>query len=91
MGSFQQELIAGVVATVIGGLILAMLTGSGRGSRLLRFVLVVGALVAVGAFVLAQMRGGQRWRRSDVPAVTQLTACLGQARTPGQRLSPLRL
>jgi uncharacterized membrane protein YebE (DUF533 family) len=78
MGSFQQELIAGVLATVIGGLILAMLTGSGRGSKLVRFVLVVGGLVALGAFVLSQMRGGSRWRRGDVPAVTQLTVSLAQ-------------
>jgi hypothetical protein len=64
---FQQELIAGILATVIGGLILAMLTGSGRGSRFLRFVLIMGVLVAIGALVLAQMRGsGRRWR-GDVP------------------------
>jgi hypothetical protein len=91
MGSFQQELIAGVLATVIGGLILAVLTGSGRGSRLVRLVLIVGGLVALGALVLAQMRGGQRWRRGDAPAVTQLTASLAQAPAPGTRLSPRRL
>ena len=87
MGSFQQELIAGVLATVIGGLILAVLTGSGRGSRLVRLVLVVGGLVAVGAFILAQMRGGQRWRRGDAPAITQLTASLAQECVPGRRSS----
>jgi hypothetical protein len=90
MGSFQQELVAGVLATVIGGLILAVLTGSGRGSRLVRFVLVVGGLVALGAFVLAQMRGGQRWRRGDVPAITQLTASLAHVSAPGSHFSRRR-
>ena len=73
---FQQELIAGILATVIGGLILALLTGSGRASRFLRFVLIAGVLVAVGALVLAQMRGsGRRWR-GDVPVMTHLAAFL---------------
>ncbi len=90
MGSFQQELIAGVLATVIGGLILAVLTGTGRGSRIFRFVLVVGGLVAVGAFLLAQMRGGQRWRRGEVPAITEIAVSQAQDRLPGPRSSPRR-
>lgn len=73
---FQQELIAGILATVIGGLILALLTGSGRASRFLRFVLIAGVLVAVGALVLAQMRGSARRWRGDVPVMTHLTASL---------------
>jgi hypothetical protein len=79
MGHFQQELVAGVLATVIGGLILAMLTGSGGASRFFRFVLIVGALVAVGAFFLAQQRGTSRWRRGDVPAVAQVAAATAHA------------
>jgi uncharacterized membrane protein YebE (DUF533 family) len=90
MGNFPQELIAGVLATVIGGLILAVLTGSGRGSKLIRLVLVVGGLVAVGAFVLAQMRGGARWRRGEAPSITHLTASLDEAWAPGVPFSPRR-
>jgi hypothetical protein len=87
MGYFQQELVAGILATVIGGLILAVLTGSGRGSKFARFVIVAGALVAVGALVLSQMRGSGR-RRGDVPPVTHLTASLTQACVPRISLSP---
>jgi hypothetical protein len=75
MGHFQQELIAGILATVIGGLVLAVLTGSGRASKFVRLVLVAGLLVIVGALVLAQMRGSGR-RRGDAPAIAPLAACL---------------
>jgi hypothetical protein len=82
MGHFQQELIAGVVATVIGGLILAGLTGSGGASKFFRFVLIVGILGVIGVLVLSQMRGSGWRRRGDVPAVTQLTAVLAHANPP---------
>jgi hypothetical protein len=87
---FQQELIAGILATVIGGLILALLTGSGRASRFLRFVLIAGILVAVGALVLAQMRGsGRRWR-GDAPVNVHLTATLPHACAAHIHVSPRR-
>jgi hypothetical protein len=82
MGHFQQELIAGVLATVIGGLILAGLTGSGGASKFFRLVLIVGILGVVGALVLSQMRGSGWRRRGNVPAVSHLTAVVACARTP---------
>jgi hypothetical protein len=82
MGHFQQELIAGVLATVVGGLILALLTGSGGMSKFFRFVLIVGILGAVGALLLSQMRGSGWRRRGDVPVTTHLTAVLAHAHTP---------
>jgi hypothetical protein len=78
MGHFQQDLIAGILATVIGGLILAVLTGSGGVSRFFRFVLIVGILGVIGALVLSQMRGSGWRRRGDVPAVTPATAVLAR-------------
>jgi hypothetical protein len=82
MGHFQQELIAGILATVIGGLILALLTGSGGASKFLRFVLIVGILGVVGALVLSQMRGSGWRRRGDVPVITRLAAVLAHERAP---------
>ena len=88
MGSFGQEVVAGVVATVIGGLILVMLTGSGGAGKFFRFVIGVGILVTVGALVLSQMRGSGWRRRGDAPVVTQLTASLGHDYVVHIRYSP---
>jgi hypothetical protein len=79
MGHFQQEIVAGVLGTVIGGLILALLTGSGGASRFLRFVLIAGILVVAGALVLSQMRGSGWQRRGDAPDITHLMASVGHA------------
>lgn len=91
MGSFGQEVVAGVLATVIGGLILVMLTGSGGAGKFFRFVIGVGILVTVGALVLSQMRGSGWRRRGDAPAITHLTASLTRECTPYSYFSPRRL
>jgi hypothetical protein len=82
MGHFQQELIAGILATVIGGLILALLTGSGGASKFFRFALIIGILGVVGALILSQMRGSGWRRRGDAPATTHLTVVLTHGRAP---------
>jgi uncharacterized membrane protein YeaQ/YmgE (transglycosylase-associated protein family) len=53
MAGFRQEIITQVVGTVVGGLILAMLTGSGSGSKFLR-ILIAAGVVAVVVVILAR-------------------------------------
>jgi hypothetical protein len=53
LASFPKEVVAGIIATVVGGLILAGLTGSGAGAKFFRLILVVGA-IAVVAVILAK-------------------------------------
>src|SRR5262245_39063184 len=85
MGHFQQELIAGILATVIGGLILAVLTGSGGTSKFFRFVLILGILGVVGVLVFSQMRGSGWRRRGDAPVTTHLTAFLAHGWVANER------
>ena len=53
MASFSKEVVAGIIATVVGGLILTGLTGSGAGAKFFRFILIAGVLVVV-VFILAR-------------------------------------